>query len=112
MLACKLFQAAACILGSEVLSRFGVSELLLLAKDNVVHVRKHAILALGPVSCQLDSIIVEEGIYNCILNNTRSLSWIIRRACAIVIPQVFSNIHSHKHFLEISRIVGVLFRDE
>lgn len=111
ILACKLFHDAACILGSEVLSQFGVSELLLLAEDNDIRVRKYAILALGPVSCQLDSIIVEDGIYNCLLKNTGSSSWIIRRACAIVIPQVFSNVQSHKYFLEISRIVGELFRD-
>lgn len=112
IIACKLFHDAACILGSEVLSQFGVSELLLLAQDPYTQVRKHAILALGPVAGQLDPTIVETGIYNCLLNNTQSSSWIVRRACAIAIPEVFSSIRSHKHFLSITKTVGELFRDE
>ena len=36
----------------------------------------------------------------------------IRRACAIVIPEVFKNIHSHKVFLTITKPIGELFRDE
>lgn len=112
IIACKLFHDAACILGSEVLSQFGVSELLLLAQDPYTQVRKHAVLALGPVAGQLDPTIVENGIYNCLLKNTQSSSWIVRRACAIVIPEVFSNIRSPKYFLSITKTVGELFRDE
>lgn len=71
VVACNLFHDAASILGSEVLIQFGVSELLLLAKDPSWKVRKHAILAFGPVSNMLDSQIVETGIFNSILVNSK-----------------------------------------
>lgn len=70
-MACKLIHHTASILGSEIISQFGVSELLLLVRDPYCQVRKHAILALGPVSDVLDSEIVEQGIYNALLNNTK-----------------------------------------
>ena len=71
MIACKLLKNTAAIIGSEVISQFGVSELLLLVKDPYCQVRKHAILALGPVSNILDAEIVEDGIYNALLANTK-----------------------------------------
>lgn len=106
-----------------MLSQFGVSELLLLAKDPSWKVRKHAILAFGPVSDMLDSQIVETGIFNSILSNSKvetwkrenewqNAPWTVKRACAIVIPEVFRNIKSHKMFLTITKTVGELFRDE
>ena len=36
----------------------------------------------------------------------------VKRACAIVSPDVFSNIRSHKSFLTITKTIGELFRDE
>lgn len=73
IIACKLFRNVASILGSEIITQFGVSELLLLAKDPYCQVRKHAILAFGPVSDMLDSEIVENGIYNSLIKNTKVL---------------------------------------
>lgn len=73
IIACKLFRNVASILGSEIITQFGVSELLLLAKDPYCQVRKHAILAFGPVSDMLDSEIVENGIYNALIKNTKVL---------------------------------------
>ena len=122
IIACKLFRNVASILGSEIITQFGVSELLLLAKDPYCQVRKHAILAFGPVSDMLDSEIVENGIYNALIKNTKVLvgnqskeqssAWVIRRACAIVIPEVIRNIHSHKIFLNLLKPIGELFRDK
>lgn len=112
IVACKLFHASASALGSEVLSNFGIWELLLLARDPYSQVRKRAILALGPVSNELKPTVVESGVYECLMSNTQSSSWVVRRACAIVIPEVFQNIRSHNHFINITRMVGELFRDE
>lgn len=95
-----------------MLSNFGIWELLLLARDPYSQVRKRAILALGPVSNELKPTVVESGVYECLMSNTQSSSWVVRRACAIVIPEVFQNIHSHNHFINITRMVGELFRDE
>jgi hypothetical protein len=53
------------------MNQFGVSELLLLAADPYCQVRKHAILAFGPVSNVLDSQVVEGGIYSTLLANTK-----------------------------------------
>ena len=36
----------------------------------------------------------------------------MKRACAIVIPEVFCNVRSHKTFLTITKPIGELFRDE
>ena len=36
----------------------------------------------------------------------------VKRACAIVIPEVFCNGRSHKTFLTITKTIGELFRDE
>ncbi|KAK8790804.1 hypothetical protein WA588_002551, partial [Blastocystis sp. NMH] len=112
IVACKLFHASASALGSEVLSNFGIWELLLLARDPYSQVRKRAILALGPVSNELKPTVVESGVYECLMSNTQSSSWVVRRACAIVIPEVFQNIRSHNHFINITRMVGELFRDD
>ena len=71
----------------------------------------------------LDSQIVETGIFNSILSNSKvetwkreddrqNAPWTVKRACAIVIPEVFRNIKSHKMFLTITKTVGELFRDE
>ena len=69
-----------------MLSQFGVSELLLLAKDPSWKVRKHAILAFGPVSDMLDSQIVETGIFNSILSNSkveaRARGWMVECSMA------------------------------
>ena len=59
------------MLGSEIMSEFGVSELLLLSKDPLCQVRKHAILAFGAVSSILDVQQVEEDIFNALLLNAR-----------------------------------------
>ena len=72
-MACKLFQHTASILGSEIISQFGVSEVLSLVRDPYCQVRKHAILALGPISDVLDSEIIEQGIYSALLTNTKVL---------------------------------------
>lgn len=71
IIGCKLFRSAAHVLGSEIMSEFGVSELLLLSKDPLCQVRKHAILAFGAVSSILDVQQVEEDIFNALLLNAR-----------------------------------------
>lgn len=71
MIACKLFKHTASILGSEIITQFGASELLLLTRDPYCQVRKQAILALGAISDVLDPEFVEEAIYNAVLSNTK-----------------------------------------
>ena len=82
IIGCKLFRSAARELGSEIMSEFGVSELLLLSKDPLCQVRKHAILAFGAVSSILDVQQVEEDIFNALLLNARvpPASLLVRRA--------------------------------
>lgn len=81
IIGCKLFRSAARVLGSEIMSEFGVSELLL-SKDPLCQVRKHAILAFGAVSSILDVQQVEEDIFNALLLNARvpPASLLVRRA--------------------------------
>lgn len=45
-------------------------------------------------------------------DDVQNAPWTVKRACAIVIPEVFRNITSHKMFLTITKTVGELFRDE
>ena len=97
IIGCKLFRSAARVLGSEIMSEFGVSELLLLSKDPLCQVRKHAILAFGavlvtdredtPLLTELGSRLsasrsLEEDIFNALLLNARvpPASLLVRRA--------------------------------
>lgn len=52
-----------------------------------------------------------EGLYE-LPSEPQNAPWVVKRACAIVIPEVFRNITSHKMFLTITKTVGELFRDE